>query len=170
MFHKKGFMNQITILITSMTIGFVSWAVIANFWLIPWLKDNPFHKGLALLTIPHAFRYIGLSFLIAGVTTSPLDPRFAAPAAYGDLTVAVLALVAVVALLVKSSYAVSLVWFFNILGFIDFLVAVTQGLRYSQPTEMGAAYFIPILAVPPLFVSHLLIFWMLIAKSRKEST
>ncbi len=84
-----------------MIIGFVSWAIIANFWLIPWLKDNPFHKGLALLTIPHVFRYIGLSFLITGVTTSPLDPRFAVPAAYGDLIAAVLALIAVMALLIR---------------------------------------------------------------------
>jgi len=48
-------MNQTTILITSITMGFFSWAIIAYFWLIPWLKDNPFHKGLALLTIPHMF-------------------------------------------------------------------------------------------------------------------
>jgi len=95
-----------------MTIGFVSWAIIANFWLIPWLKDNSFHKGLALLTIPHVFRYIGLSFLITGVTTSPLDSRFAAPAAYGDLIAAVLALAAVMALLFKSRYSVSFVWIF----------------------------------------------------------
>jgi hypothetical protein len=163
-------MNQTLILITSITIGFVSWAIIANFWLIPWLKDNPFHKGLALLTIPHLFRYIGLSFLITGVTNSPLDPRFAAPAAYGDLVAAVLALVAVLALLFKSRYSASLVWIFNILGFIDFLVAVTQGLRYTHPAEMGATYFIPILVVPPLFVSHLLIFWVLISRNRHENT
>jgi hypothetical protein len=163
-------MNQTAILITSMTIGFVSWAIIAKFWLIPWLKDNPFHKGLALLTIPHVFRYIGLSFLISGVTNSPLDPRFAAPAAYGDLIAAVLALVAVTAVLVKWRYSVALVWIFNILGFIDFLVAVTQGLRYTNPAEMGATYFIPILAVPPLFVSHLLIFWVLISRNRNENT
>ncbi len=163
-------MNQTTILITSMTIGFVSWAIIANFWLIPWLKDNPFYKGLALLTIPHVFRYIGLSFLITGVTTFPLDPRFATPAAYGDLIAAVLALVAVMALLFKSRYSVSIVWIFNSLGFIDFLVAVAQGLRYTHPAEMGATYFIPILAVPLLFVSHLLIFWLLISRNRNENT
>jgi len=163
-------MNQTAILITSMTIGFVSWAIIANFWLIPWLKDNPFHKGLALLTIPHVFRYIGLSFLITGVTTSPLDSRFAAPAAYGDLIAAVLALAAVMALLFKSRYSVSFVWIFNSLGFIDFLVAVAQGLRYTHPAEMGATYFIPILAVPPLFVSHLLIFWVLMSRNRNENT
>jgi hypothetical protein len=170
MSQKEDSMNQTSILITSITIGFVSWAIIANFWLIPWLKDNPFHKGLALLTIPHVFRYIGLSILITGVTTSPLDPRFAAPAAYGDLIAAVLALIAVMALLFKSRYSVLLLWILNILGFIDFLVAVTQCLRYTHPAEMGATYFIPILAVPPLFISHLLIFWVLISRNRNENT
>ncbi len=153
-----------------MTIGLQGWGLIAIFWFIPWSRENPFHKGLVLLTVPHVFRYIGLSFLIVGVTNSPLDPRFALPAAYGDLITAILAVIAVMALLAKFRYAVSIVWVFNIVGFIDFLIAVTQGLRYTHPAEMGATYFIPILAVPLLFVSHLLIFWMLIAKNRKENT
>ena len=162
-------MDQTAILVTSITIGVVGWGLIAKLWVIPWLKDNPFHKGLALLTIPHVFRYIGLSFLITGVTNSPLDPRFAIPAAYGDLIAALLALIAVTALLFKSRYSVPIVWIFNIVGFIDFLVAVTQGLRYTHPKDMGATYFIPVLAVPLLFVSHLLIFWMLITRNRKET-
>jgi len=161
-------MNQTAILLTSMTIGLVGWGLIASFWFVPWLRENPFYKGLALLTVPHVFRYIGLSFLIVGVTNSPLDPRFAIPAAYGDLVAAILALIAVLALLAKSSFSVSIVWIFNIAGFIDFLIAVAQGLRYTHPSEMGATYFIPILGVPFLFVSHLLIFWMLIARSGKE--
>lgn len=163
-------MNQTAILLTSMTTGLFSWAIIAKFWLIPWLRDNPLQKGLALLIIPHAFRYIGLSFLISGVTTSSLDPRFAVPAAYGDLLAAVLALVSMVALFMKSRYSVTLVWIFNILGFIDFLSAILQGLRYTHPAEMGATYFIPVLAVPPLFVSHLLIFWMLLSRNRHKIT
>ena len=162
-------MNQTAILLTSITIGVVGWGLIAKLWVIPWLKDNPFHQGLALLTIPHVFRYIGLSFLITGVTNSPLDPRFATPAAYGDLIAAILALIALTALLAKSRYSVLFVWIFNIAGFADFLVAVTQGLRYTHPEEMGATYFIPILAVPLLFVSHLLIFWMLVTRNRKET-
>ena len=162
-------MEQTAILLTSITIGVVGWGMIAKVWVIPWLKCSTFLKGLLLLTIPHVFRYIGLSFLITGVTNSPLDSRFASPAAYGDLIAALLALIAVTALLVKSKHSVPIVWIFNILGFIDFLVAVTQGLRFTHPEEMGATYFIPILAVPPLFVSHLLIFWILMTKSRNET-
>lgn len=162
-------MDQTTILLTSITIGVVGWLMIAKLWIMPWLRHNPFHQGLALLTIPHVFRYIGLSFLIAGVTDSPLDPRFATPAAYGDLTAALLALIAIAALMVKSRYSVLIVWIFNIAGSIDFIVAIVQGLRYTHPEQMGATYFIPILAVPLLLVSHLLIFWMLITRDAKET-
>ena len=63
--------------------------------------------------------------------------------------------------------SVWLVWGFNVLGFADFLAAVAQGLRYTQPAEMRATYFIPIFVVPPLFVSHLLIFWVLVAKGSR---
>ena len=162
-------MDQTAILLTSMTIGVVGWGVIAKLWIIPWLKSNPFTKGLELLIIPHVFRYIGLSFLITGITNTPLDPRFAIPAAYGDLTAALLALIAITAIYIKSKYSILIVWIFNIVGFIDFLVAVIQGLRLTHPEEMGATYFIPILGVPLLFVSHLLIFWMLITWNRNET-
>ena len=162
-------MNQTAILLTSIGMGLVGWGIITKFWIVPWLRANSVRNGLALLTIPHVFRYIGLSFLIDGVTNSPLDPRFAISAAYGDLAAAILASIAVIALLSKSSKAIAIVWVFNVVGFIDFLVAITQGLRFTHPAEMGATYFIPIVAVPLLFVSHLLIFWMLITRNGKEA-
>ena len=83
-------MKPIAFLLISIGIGTVGWRIIAKFRLILWLKTRPFHKGLALLTVPHVFRTIGLSLLITGVTHSPLDSRFANPAAYGDLIAAVL--------------------------------------------------------------------------------
>lgn len=162
-------MSQIAILLTSMTLGVITWLIISWVWFIPWLQKRPLHNSLAILVIPHSFRYIGLSFLITGVTASPLDMRFAAPAAYGDLLTAVLALIAVAALLAKFRHALILVWLFNIIGFVDFIVAVIQGLRYTEPAEMGATYFIPILGVPLFFVLHLVIFWLLITKKEIQS-
>ncbi len=162
-------MNQTGFLLISMTIGVVGWGIIAKFWLIPWLKAKAFYEALALMTIPHVFRYIGLSFLITGVTNSSLDLRFANPAAYGDLIAAILALVSVLALLTRLRVSIPTVWLFNVVGFIDFLIAITQGLRYTQPAAMGATYFIPIVAVPFLLVSHLVIFWMLITGNKQKT-
>ncbi len=161
-------MNQIGFLLISITIGVVGWGIIAKFWLIPWLKAKPFHEALALMTVPHVFRYVGLSFLITGVTHSSFDLRFANPAAYGDLIAAILALASVWDLLSKSRVSIPTVWLFNVVGFIDFLTAITQGLRYTSPAGMGATYFIPILGVPFLFVSHLVIFWMLVKRNKRK--
>jgi hypothetical protein len=46
-----------------------------------------------LLTL-HAFRFVGLAFLVPGVVSPDLPAAFANPAAYGDLAAAVLALLA----------------------------------------------------------------------------
>lgn len=43
-------------------------------------------------------------------------------------------------------------------GSFDLLYAVTQGTRFNQAPSMGAAYFIPAVAVPLLVVSHFLVF------------
>jgi hypothetical protein len=48
--------------------------------------------------VPHTFRFIGLSFLVPGVVSPTLSQAFAAPAAYGDLIAAVLAVAAILSL------------------------------------------------------------------------
>ena len=92
------------------------------------------------------------------MTAQVLDPRFASPAAWGDLAAAGLAIAALVALRRDWSVATVLVWIFNIFGSLDLLYAVAQGTRFNQASSMGAAYFIPAVAVPMLIVSHFLVF------------
>ncbi len=162
-------MDQRIILIVGMTLGVIGWIIISKYWILSWLKKQNYNKALALLTIPHIFRYIGLTFLITGVTTTSLNTSFAHPAAYGDLLAAVLALLTTWLLLARKKFAWATVWLFNIIGFADFLVAVTQGLKWVHPSEMGATLFIPLLGVPFFFVSHLLIFWMLLERKRAET-
>jgi hypothetical protein len=86
------------------------------------------------------------------------------PAAYGDLLAAVLALLAIAALRAAWSAAIALVWVFNIEGTLDLVNAFYQGLRNS--VQLGAAYYIPTFAVPALFVTHAMIFAMLIRRTR----
>ena len=45
------------------------------------------------------------------------------------------------------------------MGTVDLLYAVGQGVRLN--VQLGAAYYIPILAVPVLFITHVMIFALL---------
>ncbi|MEM9016999.1 MAG: hypothetical protein AAGC68_08290 [Verrucomicrobiota bacterium] len=157
-------MNSTTILGVSMTLSLTGWILIAQIWIIPALAKIPRPRALLALTTPHVFRFVGLSFLLHGVTAEPLDPRFAHPAAYGDLAAAILALIAVLLLWKESRFAIPSVWIFNVVGLVDLLNAVTQGIRYNDPALMGATYFIPTLAVPALVMTHVLIFRQLLRR------
>ncbi len=109
-------------------------------------------------------RTIGLSFLVPGVVSPSLPATFAAPAAYGDLVAAILAITATLALSTRAPWAIILVWVFNVWGASDLLCAIYQGNVSARidPGALGAAFFIPTVVVPPLLVTHGLIFWLLL--------
>jgi hypothetical protein len=144
-----------------MVMGLTAYSLIAKWYVMPWSLSQPRAKALAPILLFHCFRFVGLAFLIPGVTSQPLDPRFANPAAYGDLVAALLALLALVALRRGWRTAIPLVWLFNVEGTLDLLNAVTQGLRYTEDGSLGATYFIPTIVVPALLVSHGMVFILL---------
>ncbi len=150
------------ILPLSIVMSTVSFTLIAVWYAMPALRSLPRASALAPLLLFHSFRHIGMAFLIPGVTAEALDPRFANPAAYGDLLAAALALAAVVALRSNFAFAIPLVWIFNIEGFLDLLNALFQGLRYTPDGHLGATYFIPAVIVPALLVTHVMVFVLLL--------
>ncbi len=152
------------ILPISIVLAFVAYGLIARWYVMPRLLALTRANALTPLLLFHSFRFIGLAFLITGVTSEPLDPRFAEPAAYGDLLAAVLALVAILALRKAWRLAIVLVWVFNVEGALDLINAVARGLRYTQDGDLGATYFIPAVIVPALLVSHALIFILLLRR------
>ncbi len=82
------------ILPLSIVLAVLSFSLIAKWYVIPALAPLPRKEALTPLLLLHSFRYVGMAFLIPGVTSAPLDPRFANPAAWGTLLAAVLALIA----------------------------------------------------------------------------
>ena len=146
----------------SLVLGLLIFSLIAKWYIGPLLAPLPRRDALTPLLLLHASRYVGLTFLIPGVTATVLDPRFAEPAAYGDLLAAVLALIALLALRLRWAVAIPLVWIFNIEGTLDLLNAVARGLLYTDDGQLGATYFIPAIVVPALLVSHGLVFWLLV--------
>ena len=149
----------------SFTISTISYAFIAKWYLYPRLLSLRKQDAFIPILLFHSFRYIGLAFLILGVTAEVLDARFSDPAAYGDLLASILALLSIMALRLRWSVATMLVWIFNIEGTLDLLNAVFQGFRYIPAGHFGATFFIPAVIVPALLVTHCLLFVLLLKKN-----
>lgn len=146
----------------SIVMSTVSFTLIAVWYVMPVLRALPRATALIPLLLFHSFRHVGMAFLVPGVTAEALDPRFANPAAYGDLLAAALALAAILALRSKFAFAIPLVWIFNIEGVADLLNALYRGFRYTPDGHLGATYFIPAIIVPALLVTHVMVFVLLL--------
>jgi hypothetical protein len=159
-------MNKLPLFGLSVLMSFVAFGIVTGTYLWPRLRMARRGEALIALTVPHTFRFVGLSFLIPGVVSSSLPSAFAAPAAYGDLIAAILAVLAIWALSARAWFATSIVLLFNVWGTADLLFAFYQGLFGvgTDPGSLGAAYFIPTVVVPPLLITHGLMFWLLLRK------
>jgi hypothetical protein len=151
----------------SALMSLVASSVVAKVYAWPRFRNMDRARALALLLFPHLFfRFIGLGFLVPGVASPTLPSAFAVPAAYGDLVAGIMAIVATLALARGASWAIALVWLFNIWGAADLLFAGYQGARLQiDPGAFGATFFIPTAIVPPLLVTHGLIFLLLVRRS-----
>ncbi len=144
-------------------LSLVVWGLIAKWFLAPWLETKSPHQALFWLTLPHAFRHLGMVFLVPGVVAPTLPYSFAAPAAYGDLAAGGLALLALIALRAGWARALALVWLFNVVGTVDLLNALRQA---NVVGDFGAAWYIPTLFVPLLLVTHFMSFARLLKPAR----
>ena len=147
----------------SVFLGFVVWGMIGSRYIWPALRGRSRAEALRPVLLLHAFRFVGLAFLVPGVVSPDLPDAFARPAAYGDLTTALLALLAIATL--GTPPGAVIVWVFNIVGTVDLLNAFYQADRLGvgiAPGLQGAAYFIPTVLVPLLLVTHVLVFRILL--------
>ncbi len=152
----------------SVLMSFLAFGIVTKLYIWPWLRVIPREDSLPALVVPHTFRFFGLSFLVPGVVSPSLSSDFAAPTAYGDLVAAVLAVIATLALQARASWATAIVWVFNLWGALDLLNAIYNGqigVRIN-PGSLGAAFYIPTVLVPPLLITHGLIFWILLRPKR----
>jgi uncharacterized membrane protein len=159
-------MNALALFGASTLASFVSSAVAARLFVWPRLQNADPNRALTMLVAPHMFlRFIGLSLLVPGVVSPLLPAGFAVPTAYGDLIAGILAIVATIALVNRATWATTSVWLFNLWGAADFLFAFYQGPHVGlQPGMLGAAFFIVTAVVPPLLVTHILIFRLLVRR------
>ncbi len=112
---------------------------------------------------PHAFRHLGLAFLVPGLVSEQLPSSFAFTVAYGDLVSGLLALLCLAALRGRWGVVFPLVWIFNIVGTVDLLNALRQP---EVPQHLQSTWYIPTFWVPILLVTHAMIFIRLLGRGR----
>ena len=150
----------------SILMSLLSSAMVAVLFVWPWVRVNNTERALVWLVAPHLFfRFIGSSFLVPGVVSGALPKEWSVPAAYGDWIAGILAIIATLAMVERVAWAIPAVWVFNVWGAADLLFAFYKGARIRlDPGSLGAAFYIVTAIVPPLLVSHILIFVLLMRK------
>jgi hypothetical protein len=119
----------------------------------------------------HSFRFFGLVFIVPGVVGRDLPAAFAASAAYGDFATGVLAMLALLTVRVRPLFWLFVIAF-NVVGAADLLTNYYHGVEVGLPElagELAATYWIPILYVPALMITHGLAFYLL-ARPRPKTT
>jgi hypothetical protein len=152
----------------SIALGLLIYGLAAGWYVVPRLRSLSLRQAVVPFLLFHGFRYIGLAFLLPGVTAAPLDPGFAVPAAYGDLASAVLALAAALAVRYGWPGRIVLAWAFSVVGIADLVNALYQGIRRTPDAHLGATYFIPAVIVPALLVTHVIVVMLLLRRRRAQ--
>ena len=134
----------------------------AHFFVWPRLKKMELQDALIPLLFVLSFRYLGLLFLMPEVMGNTLPPAFAIPTAYGDLATSVLAIIAVLTLRYRKTGGIPLAWLVSLVGTLDFMYGYSVGITLKAQVG-GPAYFIPVLFNPAMFVSHFMIWKLLIS-------
>jgi len=144
----------------SVLTSLIVWNSISRKYFWPRFQDAELKKAAQPILILHSFRFGGLSFLVPGVVHAGLNPAWAMPAAFGDFTAAILAFTTLS--LINSASFKSFLWIFNIWGLLDLLLAFVDGPRYGIIPFLGASYYIAILYVPILLLTHIRVFKLLL--------
>src|SRR5215471_997441 len=149
----------------SFVVALVALALVARWYIWPSVRDRPLADALPPFLLYACLRVNGLMFLMPGLVSSELPRAFAVPTAYGDLTAAALALVALACIRYRNGAAVPMLWLFNIVGLADLVYANISSIKdHVDPTYLGASYYLAVLNVPAMLVVHVLIFAYLLRR------
>jgi hypothetical protein len=164
-------MSPETLFRIHLVLGYVAWLLCFGTYVWPRLRAADrveAHRAIATL---HSFRFFGLVFILPGVVGN-LPAGFATVAAYGDFATGVLAMLALLAVRMRPLFW-GLVVAFNLVGMTDLIVDYFNATLLDLPAlagELGATYWIPIIYVPILMITHVAAFYLLARQARAAAS
>jgi hypothetical protein len=140
-----------------------------RYWIQPRVSNLPIHEALLPFVFLNTFRYLGLSFMAKEQMYDGFPTEFLTTVGLLDFSTAILAILSVIALKNKWSFAIPLVWIFNVVGFGDLITAFPQffGLELYNH-NLGFIWLMFVTYGLTTFLSHIYIFVRLIKNLRKK--
>lgn len=162
-------LDNFTIINLQAIIGTISIIIGFNWWIKPRIAHLSIHDALLPFVFLNTFRYLGLSFMAQEQFYDGFPVEFLNTVGLWDMSTAILAIIAAVALKKRWKSAIAIVWIFNIVGFADLITAFPQffGLKlYDQ--DLGFIWLMFITYGLTTFLSHIYIFIRLIKHWRSK--
>lgn len=145
--------------------AFIASFVVAKLYVWPTLRSLPRYNALRILASLHAFRFLGMNFIVIGFVSPALSSAVGDQIAWGDFVAAVLALFSIAVLTWRWAFAIPIVWILNLWGTADLLNAYYKGVTQVADVGLfGAGIYIPALFVPILLTAHMLAFMLLLKR------
>ncbi len=162
-------MSPATIFDTHLVLGYVPWLLCFGAYIWPWFKSMGSVETQRAIATLHSFRFFGLVFILPGVVGPNLPAGFATFAAYGDFATGLLAMLALLTIRQRPLFWLFIVAF-NLVGAVDIIVDYYHGNQLGLAPlagELGATYWIPIIYVPILMITHVAAFYLLVRPQPK---
>ncbi|MEQ8672553.1 MAG: hypothetical protein RLP44_25170 [Aggregatilineales bacterium] len=151
------------------TVSTVAYALIFFWYVQPRIAKLPFETAVTPMLLVHLFRFAGFTLLVVGQTDPSVARSTLEAIAYGDMLATISALVAVLALRARSSFAVPLIWLFTIIGFADLANVGRLALDADLFNHyVGVMWLVAIAFFPVVIISHLYIVYRLLNKGSDD--
>ena len=163
-------MSSETLFRIQLVFGYVAWLLCFSVYIWPRLKAMDRHDAQRAIATLHSFRFFGLVFVLPGIVGPALPAGFATFAAYGDFATGVLAMLALLTARIRPLFW-SFVVAFNAVGATDILVDYYHAIQSGLPAmagQLGSTYWIAIIYVPLLMITHVAAFYFLL-RPQKEN-
>ena len=163
-------MSPETIFRLHLILGYVAWLLCFAVYILPGLKSMDLFAAQRAIATLHSFRFFGLVFILPGVIGPNLPiAGFGTFAAYWDFATGVLAILALLSVRIRPVFWL-FVAAFNLVGMVDLILDYYHATQVGLPAmagQLGAVYWIPILYVPVLMITHVAAFYLLLRPEPK---
>jgi hypothetical protein len=163
-------MSAETLFRIQLVLGYVVWLLCFGVYIWPRLKAMDRVEVQRAIATLHSFRFFGLVFILPGVAGN-LPAGFANFAAYGDFATGLLAILALLTFRIRPLFWLFVVAF-NVVGAADIIVDYYHATMLDLPAhagDFGALYWIPVIYVPLLMITHFAAFYLLARQPSRQA-